>query len=120
MSVPLVSVIMTVYNCEKYIEEALESIFHQTFRDFEVIVSSKDVVYDPEDVCMNPTTNECTLDGLRYSIYFSGENYFAFLLPPNTKFIPYILVPRSHVQIVMVDEDQSIHRFLDEVFNQID
>ena len=38
MSVPLVSVIMTVYNCEKYIEESLDSIFNQTFKDFEVIV----------------------------------------------------------------------------------
>ncbi len=38
MSVPLVSVIMTVYNCEKYIEESLDSIFNQTFKDFEVVV----------------------------------------------------------------------------------
>ena len=38
MSVPLVSVIMTAYNCEKYIEESIESIFHQTFRDFEIII----------------------------------------------------------------------------------
>ncbi len=38
MSVPLVSVVMTVYNCEKYIEESLESIFSQTFKDFEIIL----------------------------------------------------------------------------------
>jgi len=38
MSVPLVSVIMTAYNCEKYIEESIESIFIQTFRDFEFII----------------------------------------------------------------------------------
>jgi len=38
MSVPLVSVIMTAYNCEKYIAESIESIFHQTFRDFELII----------------------------------------------------------------------------------
>ena len=38
MSVPLVSVIMTAYNCEKYIVESIESIFHQTFRDFELII----------------------------------------------------------------------------------
>lgn len=37
MSVPLVSVIMTVYNCEKYLKESLESIFYQTFKDFEII-----------------------------------------------------------------------------------
>ena len=38
MSVPLVSVIMTAYNCEKYIEEAIKSIFHQSFREFELII----------------------------------------------------------------------------------
>ena len=35
---PQVSVIIPVYNGEKYIEEALESVFAQTFQDFEVIV----------------------------------------------------------------------------------
>jgi glycosyltransferase EpsE len=38
MSVPLVSVIMTAYNCEKYIKESLESIIFQTFKDFEIII----------------------------------------------------------------------------------
>lgn len=37
MSVPLVSVIITAYNCEKYLKESLDSIFNQTFQDFEVI-----------------------------------------------------------------------------------
>jgi glycosyltransferase involved in cell wall biosynthesis len=35
---PLVSVIMPVYNYEKYVEEAIESILDQTFRDFEFII----------------------------------------------------------------------------------
>jgi glycosyltransferase involved in cell wall biosynthesis len=35
---PLVSVIVPTYNSAKYIEEALNSIFNQTFRDFEIIV----------------------------------------------------------------------------------
>lgn len=38
MSIPLVSVIMTVHNCEKFIEESLKSIFNQTFKDFEIII----------------------------------------------------------------------------------
>jgi len=37
MSSPLVSIITTAYNCEKYIEESLISIFHQSFKDFEII-----------------------------------------------------------------------------------
>jgi glycosyltransferase involved in cell wall biosynthesis len=35
---PVVSVIIPVYNGEAFIEEALESVFAQTYRDFEVIV----------------------------------------------------------------------------------
>jgi glycosyltransferase involved in cell wall biosynthesis len=35
---PLVSAIIPAYNCEKYIEEAIESVLGQTFRDVEVIV----------------------------------------------------------------------------------
>ncbi len=35
---PLVSVIMPAYNAEQYIGEAIESILHQTFRDFELII----------------------------------------------------------------------------------
>jgi glycosyltransferase involved in cell wall biosynthesis len=36
--IPQVSVIIPVYNGEAFIEEALESVFAQTFKDFEVIV----------------------------------------------------------------------------------
>ncbi|MFA5145949.1 MAG: glycosyltransferase [Candidatus Omnitrophota bacterium] len=34
----LVSVIIPAYNCARYISEALDSVFYQTYRDFEVIV----------------------------------------------------------------------------------
>lgn len=37
MSVP-VSVITTVYNCEKYVERSIESILNQTFEDYEFII----------------------------------------------------------------------------------
>ena len=35
---PLVSIIMPVYNCEAYIEEALESVRQQTYRNWELII----------------------------------------------------------------------------------
>lgn len=37
-SIPLVSVIMPVYNAASFLEEALNSILNQTFRDFEFII----------------------------------------------------------------------------------
>ena len=35
---PTVSVVMTVYNTERYVADALESVLGQTFRDFEFII----------------------------------------------------------------------------------
>jgi len=36
--VPTISVIMPVYNAEKYLQESLESILKQSFQDFELII----------------------------------------------------------------------------------
>ncbi len=38
MSQPLISIIVPVYNVEKYIEQCIESIIHQSFRDYELIL----------------------------------------------------------------------------------
>jgi glycosyltransferase involved in cell wall biosynthesis len=38
MTVPKVTVVMSVYNDESYIREAVESILNQTFKDFEFII----------------------------------------------------------------------------------
>lgn len=35
---PLVSIIMPVYNCDKYIDESIKSILKQTYKNFEIIV----------------------------------------------------------------------------------
>ena len=38
MNSPLISIITTVYNCDKFIREAINSIYNQTFKDFEFII----------------------------------------------------------------------------------
>lgn len=38
MNTPAISVIIAMYNAEKYVAECLESLLNQTFQDFEVIV----------------------------------------------------------------------------------
>ena len=39
MDQPLVSVLMTVYNRQKYIAEAIESVLASTYTDFELIIA---------------------------------------------------------------------------------
>ena len=46
---PTVSVIMGIYNCASTLQEALESLYQQTFQDFEIILcddGSTDDTYD--------------------------------------------------------------------------
>ena len=38
MSVPRLSVIMSAYNSERYIDESIRSILNQSFRDFEFLI----------------------------------------------------------------------------------
>ncbi|WP_052746042.1 glycosyltransferase family 2 protein [Sulfurovum lithotrophicum] len=38
MNTPMISVVMPVYNGEKYLNEAIDSILHQTYTDFEFII----------------------------------------------------------------------------------
>ena len=35
---PLISVVMSVYNCERYVAQAVESILAQTLPDFEFLI----------------------------------------------------------------------------------
>ena len=36
---PLISVILPVYNCERYVSQAIESILNQSFSDFELLIA---------------------------------------------------------------------------------
>jgi glycosyltransferase involved in cell wall biosynthesis len=49
--VPAVSIGMPVYNGEKYIREALDSILEQTFKDFELIISDNCSTDKTQEIC---------------------------------------------------------------------
>jgi glycosyltransferase involved in cell wall biosynthesis len=48
---PTVSVGMPVYNGERYLEEALQSILTQTFEDFELIISDNASTDRTGEIC---------------------------------------------------------------------
>jgi glycosyltransferase EpsE len=72
MSRPLVSVIMAVYNCEKFIKESLYSMKNQDFKDFEIILyddGSTDKTYRIAEEILYSS-------GIRYSMgkSLTGDN----------------------------------------------
>ena len=71
---PKVSVVMSVYNGEPYLREAIESILNQTFTDFEFLIindgstdSSRDIILSYNDPRIRPIDNEANL-GLPVSL----------------------------------------------------
>ena len=50
-SIPLLSIGLFVYNGERFIEKALDSILNQTFTDFEVIISDNASTDRTGDIC---------------------------------------------------------------------
>ena len=66
---PLISVLMPVYNAEKYLHEAIDSILGQTFSDFEFIIvndgstdSSREIILGYKDSRIKYVENEDNLD----------------------------------------------------------
>ena len=64
----MISVIMSVYNAEKYLEKAIDSILNQTYQDFEFII-----------------VNDCSNDGSYAILKEYEKNYKCIRLINNTK-----------------------------------
>jgi glycosyltransferase involved in cell wall biosynthesis len=64
--IPLVSVVMPVYNGEKYLRQAVDSILSQTFQDFEFIIV--------DDGSKDKTAEILYEYGTRVAVYNRGKN----------------------------------------------
>lgn len=55
MKTPMISVVMPVYNGEKYLREAIDSILNQTYRDFEFIILNDGSTDKTEEIVLSYT-----------------------------------------------------------------
>jgi glycosyltransferase involved in cell wall biosynthesis len=83
---PLVSVIIPVYNGARYLRAALESVFAQTYRNFEVIVVDDGSVDDSGVIAQSfpevryiHQTNQGVAAARNHAIEVARGEYFAFL-----------------------------------------
>jgi len=66
---PLLSIIMPVYNCEKYVSHAIQSVIDQTYRNWELFVCDD----GSSDESWNKIKSYCVKD-VRIHIYRNNEN----------------------------------------------
>ena len=132
---PRISVIMPVYNAEKFIEKTLESILNQTYRDFEIILindystdKSMDIVHKMNNSKIRILENEQNM-GIAYSRNIgldeaSGE-YIALMddddLAPLDRFQKQVdfLDKNQDIDVVggrycVIDENDTVIRKLSE------
>ena len=84
---PKVTVLMTVYNGEKFLNEAIEGILNQTFRDFEFLIindgstdGSREIIQSYKDPRINLVDNESNIGltaSLNRGLSLAGGEYIA-------------------------------------------
>jgi len=82
----LISVLMPVYNCEKYLREAIDSILNQTFKDFEFIIINDGSNDNSENIILEYNDNRIKLynkdnggvsSALNYGLQLCNAKYVA-------------------------------------------
>lgn len=77
---PVVSIGMPVYNGEKYIREALDSLLAQTFTDFELIISDNCSTDNTESICKEFISKDSRVKYIRQSTNIGPTANFEFVL----------------------------------------
>ncbi|CAG1020069.1 Glycosyltransferase GlyG [Patescibacteria group bacterium] len=80
MNKPIISIGMPVYNGEKYIEEALESLLSQTFSNFELIISDNNSTDQTNKICEYYAKKDKRIRYLRQTNNLGAIANFQFVL----------------------------------------
>lgn len=72
--VPTVSIGLAVFNGEKYLEEAVDSILNQTFTDFELIISDNASTDRTEEICQRYVAQDPRIRYSRNATNIGGAN----------------------------------------------
>lgn len=78
--VPLVSIGMPIYNGERFIREALDSLLSQTFTDFELIISDNASTDSTEAICRNYVARDSRIRYIRQQKNLGALSNFQFVL----------------------------------------
>ena len=84
VKMPRVSIGMPVYNGEKYIRDALESLLAQDFNDFELIVSDNASIDNTERICREYQARDSRIAYYRQDENKGAVSNFSFVLGVST------------------------------------
>lgn len=81
---PLVSIGMPVYNGEKYIRRALDSLLGQTYKNFELMISDNASTDETKEICEEYAKRNKRIKYIRQKENMGGANNFNFVLEQAT------------------------------------
>jgi len=81
---PLVSIGMPVYNGEKYIRQALDSLLGQTYKNFELIISDNASTDETKNICEEYAKRDKRIKYIRQKENMGGANNLRFVLEQAT------------------------------------
>lgn len=77
---PKVSIGMPVYNGEKFLREALDSLLAQTFDDFEIIISDNASVDNTPKICLEYVSSDARVSYVRQELNIGAIANFKYVL----------------------------------------
>lgn len=77
---PVVSIGMPVYNGDRYLREALDSLLTQTFDDFELIISDNASTDDTKEICLEYASKDSRIRYIRQDVNQGATFNFEFVL----------------------------------------